>query len=58
MSEIMSWGGSDPPTKNDFTTNNGAFQLKYKINKMGVGFISEAQDNFRNPEKINDQDSY
>jgi len=25
---------------------------------MGVGFISEAQDNFRNPEKIADQDSY
>lgn len=42
MSEIMSWGGSDPPNKNDFTTDKGAFQLKYKINKMGVGFISEA----------------
>lgn len=54
MSEIMSWGGSDPPNKNDFTTNKGAFQLKYKINKMGVGFISEAQDNYRSPDKVGD----
>lgn len=49
MSEILAWGGTDPPVKNDFTTNKGAFQLKYKINKLGVEFISEAKDNFRHP---------
>lgn len=25
MSDILAWGGSDPPYKNDFTTNKGAF---------------------------------
>ena len=49
MSDILAWGGADPPVKNDFTTDKGAFQLKYKINKLGVDFISEAKDNFRNP---------
>ena len=33
----------------DFTSAKGAFQEKYKINKMGVEFISEKQDNFRHP---------
>jgi len=47
MSKIMAWGEYDPPVKNDFTANNKAFQEKYKINKMGVEFISEKQDNFR-----------
>ena len=51
MSEILAWGEYDPPVKNDFTGNKGAFQEKYKINKMGVEFISESQDNFRNPQK-------
>ena len=41
MSEILGWGEFDPPVKNDFTKNNGAFQEKNKINKMGVGFITE-----------------
>ena len=49
MSDIMSWGKFDPPVKNDFTTNKSAFHEKFKINKMGVEFISEAQDNFREP---------
>jgi len=51
MNEILAWGEYDPPVKNDFTGNKGAFQEKYKINKMGVEFISESQDNFRNPQK-------
>lgn len=51
MSEILAWGGSDPPVKNDFTTNKGAYQLKYKINKLGVEYISEAKDNFRHPKE-------
>ena len=49
MDVILGWGEFDPPVKNDFTTNKGAFQEKNKINKMGVEFISEKQDNFRNP---------
>ena len=49
MDEILGWGEYDPPVKNDFTTNKGAFIEKYKINKMGVEFITEKQDNFRNP---------
>ena len=49
MSEILAWGGADPPVKNDFTTNKGAYQLRYKINKLGVEYISEAKDNFRDP---------
>jgi len=52
MDEILAWGEYDPPVKNDFTTNKGAFQEKNKINKMGVEFISEKQDNFRNPTNI------
>ena len=53
MSDIMSWGRFDPPVKNDFTKNKSAFQERYKINKMGVDFISEAQDNFRDPDTKN-----
>lgn len=49
MNEILGWGEYDPPVKNDFTTNKGAFQERFKLNKMGVEFISEKQDNFRNP---------
>lgn len=49
MKTILAWGEYDPPVKNDFTNNKGAFQEKYKINKMGVEFISEKQDNFRDP---------
>lgn len=48
MSEILGWGEYDEPYKNDFTSSKGAFTEKYKINKMGVHFISEKQDNFRN----------
>jgi hypothetical protein len=47
MRVILAWGEFDPPVKNDFTTSKGAFAEKYKINKMGVEFISEKQDNFR-----------
>ena len=47
MNVILAWGEFDPPVKNDFTTNKGAFTEKYKINKMGVEFISEKQDNYR-----------
>jgi hypothetical protein len=49
MKEILSWGEYDPPNKHDFTTNKGAFFERFKINKMGVHFISEKQDNFRDP---------
>ena len=49
MSEILAWGQADPPVKNDFTTNKQAFGEKFKINKMGVEFISEKQDNYRDP---------
>ena len=55
MSDILAWGGTDPPVKNDFTTDKGAFQLKYKINKLGVEFISEAKDNFRHPREADAQ---
>ena len=47
MRVILAWGKFDPPVKRDFTTNKGAFTEKYKINKMGVDYISEKQDNFR-----------
>ena len=47
MAAIFSWGENDPPVKNDFTANNGAFTLKHKINKLGVQFVSEKQDNYR-----------
>ena len=47
MGTILGWGGRDPPVKNDFTTDKGAFQLKNKINKLGVTFVSETQDNYR-----------
>ena len=47
MGTILSWGGQDPPVKSDFTSNKHAFAAKTKINKMGVTFISEAQDNYR-----------
>jgi len=53
MGDILAWGGQDPPVKNDFTTDKGAFQEKYKINKMGVEFITETIDNFRNPGHLN-----
>jgi hypothetical protein len=46
---VLAWGEFDPPVKNDFTSAKGAFQEKYKINKMGVEFITEKQDNFRHP---------
>lgn len=49
MDQVLAWGEFDPPVKNDFTSAKGAFQEKYKINKMGVEFISEKQDNFRHP---------
>lgn len=49
MDKVLAWGEFDPPVKNDFTSAKGAFQEKYKINKMGVEFISEKQDNFRDP---------
>ena len=49
MDVVLAWGEFDPPVKNDFTSGKGAFQEKYKINKMGVEFISEKQDNFRDP---------
>ena len=52
MDVILAWGEFDPPVKNDFTTNNKAFEEKNKINKMGVEFITEKQDNFRNPANI------
>lgn len=54
MDEILAWGEYDPPVKNDFTTSKKAFGEKFKINKMGVNFISEKQDNFRDPNAKND----
>ena len=54
MQEILAWGEFDPPIKNDFTSAKHAFQERYKINKMGVEFISEKQDNYRDPaRKVN-----
>ena len=47
MSMVLAWGGEDPPVKNDFTSNKSAFQLRTKINKLGVTFVSEALDNYR-----------
>jgi hypothetical protein len=32
MASILSWGGNDPPNKNDFTSDKGAFLAKNKIN--------------------------
>ena len=49
MNIILGWGEYDPPVKNDFTSNKGAFFEQYKINKLGVEFISEKQDNYRDP---------
>lgn len=49
MKNILAWGEFDPPTKNDFINNKGAYNERFKINKMGVHFISEKQDNFRDP---------
>jgi hypothetical protein len=56
MSVVLAWGEYDPPVKKDFISNKNAFTEKTKINKMGVNFISEKQDNFRDPnidEKMN-----
>lgn len=47
MKVILAWGEFDPPVKNDFTSTKGAFTEKYKINKMGVDYITEKQDNYR-----------
>lgn len=47
MKQILSWGAHDVPMKNDFTSNKGAYTMKSKINKLGVTFITEAKDNFR-----------
>ena len=47
MSAILAWGEFDEHVKNDFTSAKGAFSEKFKINKMGVSFITEKQDNFR-----------
>ena len=47
MKTILAWGEFDPPVKNDFTSSKHAFTMKYKINKMGVDYITEKQDNFR-----------
>ena len=41
MNEILAWGADDEPVKSDFINGKNAFQEKYKINKMGVNFISE-----------------
>ena len=49
MRDILAHGANDPPLKSDFTANKNAFQYKYKIDKMSIDFISEKQDNFRNP---------
>jgi hypothetical protein len=51
MSKILAWGENDPPVKRDFMSNKNAFTEKTKINKMGVNFISEKQDKFRDPKK-------
>ena len=49
MKTILGWGGVDPPVKNDFTSDQGAFTQKHKINKFGLTFVSEARDKFRDP---------
>lgn len=49
MSVVLAWGENDPPVKRDFISNKNAFTENTKINKMGVNFISEKQDKFRDP---------
>ena len=49
MGQILAWGGNSEPVKSDFINNKNAFQEKYKINKMGVNYITEKQDNYRDP---------
>ena len=50
MSTVLAWGEHDPPVKMDFISNKNAFTEHTKINKMGVNFITEKQDNFRDPQ--------
>lgn len=56
MSVVLAWGENDPPVKRDFISNKNAFTENTKINKMGVNFISEKQDKFRDP-VINEKQS-
>lgn len=49
MGVVLGWGEYDPPVKHDFISNKNAFTENTKINKMGVTFISEKQDKFRDP---------
>lgn len=50
MRKILAWGQYDAPVKNDFTSSKQAYEEKTKINKMGVHFITEKQDNYRDPQ--------
>ena len=43
----MSWG-YDAPVKGDYIKDQT--ELRYKIKKMELEFISEVHDNFRKPE--------
>ena len=49
MSQLLSWGMYDPPIRNDFIKNKDAYQARFKINKLGVEFISETRDKFSEP---------
>jgi len=49
MSEVLGWGEFDPPVKHDFISNKNAFTEGTKINRMGVTYITEKQDKFRDP---------
>ena len=48
MYEIFSYG-YEAPVKNDYTKNKA--ELSNKIRKMKRAYISEAHDNYRQPQK-------
>jgi hypothetical protein len=53
MNKIFTWG-YEAPMKSDYTKDNA--QIANKIRKSNRIFISEVQDNYRNPKIANDKD--
>lgn len=47
VKDCFNWGSMGPYDKNDYTKKKA--ELANKIRKMHRGFISEARDNFRDP---------
>ena len=52
MYQIFSYG-YEAPCKNDYTKNKA--ELSNKIRKMKRAFISESHDNYRLPQKAEDE---